>query len=126
MRDYVATLRAGYQASDDATALIIAEHIAQLARDNALELEEGDEILVTQVIDFAPADVPQEIIDVLVKARNTLIKTRLSPMIDLARELDRVIFSLEHGDFDAIMPYDFSRMPEFIVQILKEGKAPIT
>lgn len=122
MKEYVATLRASFQCENDAEALLVAHDIAEMARGGILEEAEGDDIVVTQVIDYAPADTPQEIINVLAKARNTLIKTKVSKMLDLARELDMVIFSLEKGDFELIAPYD-QRFMDLVEQVIS-GKAP--
>lgn len=122
-RQYVATLRASFEAEDDAQALLIADDIATQGLDKILEAEEGDTIIVTQVIDYAPADTPQEIINVLAKARNTLILTKMQPMIDLAREVDKVIFSLEKGDWVGFAPYDYGRFME-LIELVINGGAP--
>lgn len=124
MPNYVATLRASYDAPDDATAMVIADDIRTQGLDKILQVEDGDDIVVTQVIDYSPADTPQEIINVLAKARNTLIKTKLQAMIDLAREIDKVIYSLERGDWTSFAPYDFGRFMELLEIVIAGGSPP--
>jgi len=108
---YVATLRALFQAQDDATAVFIADKI----RENGavdLEEDEGDSLDVSQVTSSGLDLTPDETIVVLKKARNLLIKTRIKQCYNLAKDLDKVIHSLlvkenpeivygtySHGDF---------------------------
>lgn len=122
MRNYIATFRAGINASDDATAMIRTEDIIDAVVDNILYHDDGEDFVLTQLTDFAPADTPQEAINVLIKARNTLIKSRLQAMINLAMELDKVIFSLENGDWEGIMPYNYRFMD--LMKTVLDGGSP--
>ena len=121
-KEYVATLRASFQADNDAEAMLVADDIGTAALIHVLEEDAGDEIIVTQVIDYAPADTPQEIITILTKARNTLINIKLQKFLEMARELDILIYALEQGDYDLYSPYD-QRFMDVVEQVLK-GESP--
>lgn len=121
-REYVATLRLGYKAADEIEAQLIADSVVTEAM-KILESEDGDEAVITQVTDYAPADIPAEAINVLIKARNTLIKAKLHHTVEAARELDKIIFALEHGDWIALAPYDYGRFVDVMTAIFA-GKAP--
>lgn len=122
--EYVATLRAGYSAEDDATAMMIAHAMATKITDEMLDADEGDEVIVTQVIDYNLPDTTAEIRLVLAKARNVLIRTRIASMIDVAKEVDKVIFALDHGDYQSMMPYDHGRFMDIMEKTLN-GENPV-
>jgi len=119
-REYVATIRLGYKAESEVDATLIADSVVTEAM-KILEPEDGDEAIVTQVTDFAPADIPQEAINVLIKARNTLIKAKLFHTVEAARELDKIIYALEHGDWIALAPYDYGRFMDIMTDVIKGG-----
>lgn len=118
MPQYVATIRAQYDALDDAEAMLIADDIMTKGGVD-LELEDDDEIVVTQVVSTAPADTPEEIIDVLARARDTLILFRVNAYINLAKELDKFIYAIENHDEDMIMAYDHGRFMDVMRSVLK-------
>lgn len=121
---YVATLRAVYDAPDEVTAILIADKI----RENGsldLEEEDGDVLEITQVTNN-PADLtPEETLNTLRKARNALIRTRIRQCYELARELDKTIYLLQHrseGDL-ALAGYDYGTFIE-TTEIVLEGGDP--
>lgn len=118
MSQYVATIRAQYDAMDDAEAMLIADDIMTKGGVD-LQLEDEDEIVVTQVVSTAPADTPEEVIDVLTRARDTLIIFRRVAYINLARELDRFIYAIENHDEDMVMSYDYGRFMDVMRSVLK-------
>lgn len=122
MPQYVATIRAQFDASDDAEAMLIADDIMTKGGVD-LETEEGDEIAVTQVINTAPADTPEELIDVLARARDTLILLRRRDTVELGREIDKQIYALENHDEDRVMTYDFGRFMEHMRRLLMKEES---
>lgn len=119
MHQFVATFRATYKAESEVEANLIAYNIEELVTQEILDEDEEDEIVTTQVIDTEPAVVVDEMLNVLAKARDTLIKTKLQSCVDVAREVDKVCFALEHGDLKSIVPYDYGRFMDRIEHIIK-------
>lgn len=121
--EYVATLRATYKAGSDAEAELAAHRMAELIREEILDDEEDDDIYVTQVISTEPAVIAEEIISVLARARDTLIRTKLSHCVDVAREVDKVCFALEQGDLESLVPYDYGRFFDRLEEVLKRANS---
>lgn len=122
---YVATLRAVFDAEDDVSAQLIAETIAHHGRTD-LEEDEGDSLDVTQVTNFGINLTPEETITRLKQARNLLIKTKLRYCWDQAKELDKVIWALEHRDDDMFLAgYDWGRFLQMAKAIIDEGANPL-
>lgn len=115
---YVATLRASFAADDEVQAQLAADNMAEAVRE--LLDEDTDDVVVTQVIDTEPAIVADEMVNVLARARDTLIKTRMMSYVDLAREIDKVCFALEYGDLQTLVPYDYGRFMERVEQLLRK------
>lgn len=122
---YVATLRAVYDAEDEVQAIFIADQIRLNAMQD-LDEEEGDSIEVTQVTSDALHILPEEVLRVLRRARNQLIRTRYKQCYELAKELDQQIFVLEHrGEPDFSMAgYDYGKFMEVSEAILMKGENP--
>ena len=95
MPQYIATLRAVYEAADDAEAAFAADQIRENGRSDFDE-ESENTLDVTQVTSNQLDVTPEETIVHLKKARNLLVKTRIRQCYDLARELDIQIYALEH------------------------------
>jgi len=91
---YVATFRAVYDADNDVMAQVVADQI-RLNAEADLSPEDGDEFECTQVTDNEQNLTPDELIIMLRKARNLLIKTAWRPAYDAARELDRLIYAMQ-------------------------------
>lgn len=118
--DYITTFRAFFKAPDDATADIVAYDIQQAAK-ALLDEEDGDEVVVTQTTSLGIPTSPAEMIPPLAVARNILIRSRRQGMVDLARELDRVIFALEGGDFAQVRTYDYGRFMDLMEEVMRGG-----
>ena len=124
MEAYVATLRAHIVTEDEVSANLIIEGLRETMMEN-LDEEEGDFVVVTQVIPFNPMNLqtPQEICDVLRRDRNILIATRYKEMWDIARSLDQTIHMLMTGG-DELQGYDYGRFLEIAEMVLR-GANPI-
>ena len=120
MKPYAASLRAIFQADNEVIAHVIAEQIRQNG-ERDLQLEDGDSIDVSTVIPYGLGVSRQELSTILRAARNILIETKIKQCFDLARELDRVTWILEHraeDHFDAAgwEPGDFMDVVEKILK----------
>lgn len=128
MTQFIATLRAVFDAPDEALARAIAEEIA-INGSKELEEEEGDSLAVTQVTSYGLLLEPQEVLVKLRLARNLLIQTRAPSCIDVARMLDEQIYMLEHRTEGepafALAGYDYGAFMETCKQILTEGRNPL-
>lgn len=124
-RIFVATLRATFRAPSEVDALVIADQI-RLNGEADLDEEDGDELEVTQVTSNGLELSPDELLLHLRKARNLLIKTRKRACYDLARELDKVIFSLNFHDEPGFTEsgYDYGHFMELAEAILVRGEEP--
>lgn len=124
MEAFVATFRAHIVSEDEVGANLIVEGLRETMMEN-LDEEDGDFVVVTQVISFNPVTLrtPQEICDVLRRDRNMLIATRYKEMWDIARSLDQTIHMLMTGG-DELQGYDYGRFLEIAEEVLR-GKNPI-
>lgn len=121
---FVATLRVHLVAPDEVEANLIIEGLRETMMEN-LDEEDGDFVVVTQVIPFdaKTLQTPQEICDVLRRDRNLLIATRYKEMWDVARSLDQTIHMLNTGG-NELQGYDYGRFLEVAAEVLA-GKNPI-
>jgi len=92
---FVATLRTIFDAQDEMEAILMANEFQERIADL---LDEDDIVDVTQVIPFETArQIPSaEMIEQLRRSRDLLIKTRIVQCFELARELDKTAWTLEH------------------------------
>lgn len=122
---YVATLRLAYQAEDDIEAHLIADLARERAESEFDTVDSDDEVLLTQVTNFAAAVEPRELLTRLTLTRNDLIRTRYKECYDLARELDRLADALQKRLMpEEVADYDFGKFPEVARLILIEGENP--
>lgn len=91
---YIATLRAVFRAGDDVEAIMIADQI-KVNGEKDLDEEDGDTLGVTQVTQNLALLSPEETVTLLRRARNALVRTRITQAYDLAQELDKFIYMLE-------------------------------
>jgi 23S rRNA maturation mini-RNase III len=126
LQAFIATLRCIINVESAVDAEVTAERLRQIAMEY-LDEEEGDEVVVTQVMDTAIALEPTETLNVLKRARNALIKTRIKQCYDMARGLDETIHALEHREnIGGVMPtYDYGRLLEIAEAILQRGENPL-
>lgn len=94
MQKYLATVRVTFEAEDEVEAQLIgnemSEHLAQL-------LEDNDTVDVTQMIPFGTDwTTPEEMVAHMRIVRDMLIRTRIIQCFDLAKEIDKQAWILEH------------------------------
>lgn len=128
MPTYVATLRAFFDADDDASAMLIADKIAENAAVDLNDDEDSDDaVVLTQVTSNALELTGEESITQFRLTRNLLIKTRIKQCYEMAKELDKMIWVLEHRQeqgFD-LANYDYTKFYEIADDILNRGMSPI-
>jgi len=107
---YIATMRLVLEAEDDVAADLAAEEVREAAA-QALDEDVDETIDVTQVIkaDLSGAVEPAEVVEQLRRSRDLLILTRLKTCFELAKELDKVAWVLEHRREDTfdLGSYDY-------------------
>lgn len=121
---YIGTMRVVIFVEDELDATLTMDRLRQECAD-LLDEEEGDTVAVTQVLPFTYDVVPEEVLNILKRARNALIKTRKKECYDLAYALDQEIFQLALAQ-DPTMPaaYDYGRMMSFVEAIFKRKEEP--
>lgn len=96
MRQYTAVLKAVFEAPSDVDAILIAENVRELGL-AVLSQEDDDSI---DVVDVSPTLLLKydriELVRVMRKTRNMLIATRIRQCFDLAREIDKTAWILDH------------------------------
>lgn len=123
-RTFLMTFRANVICTDEVEAMMIADVIKEEGSKH-LDEEDGDDLDVTQVLDFSPALEPTELIDRLVRTRNDLIRTRIKECWDVAQQLDQVIWGLQKR-VDPMMQgnYPYGRFMDYATAILERGEFP--
>ncbi len=94
-RQFIGTIRCVIEAQDELGARLEMNEIVEAGGEL---LEDGETIDVTQII---PAELqgvvePAEMVEQLRRSRDMLIKTRIIQCFELARELDKTAWVLEH------------------------------
>ena len=125
MPKYCATFRAMFGADDDVMANVVADQI-RLNAEQDLEEDEGDTFECTQVTSAALNLTPDELLQQFRKTRNLLIQTRMRPCWELGKELDRMIYALQHKDDPrfTLSTYDHGTYMELTERILVKGEEP--
>lgn len=116
---YVATFRVTLVEDSEVGANLVVESLRDKMMET-LDEEEGDSVVVTQIIPFSLQHIrtPQEICDVLRRDRNILIATKIKELWDIARSLDQTIHILETGS-DQLIDYNYTRFLELAEQIFR-------
>ena len=113
-------MRLSFQAEDEVEAKIICDELESVIA-HQLEDDESAEAGVTQLLPFGSAGLsPQETVEQLRRSRDLLILTRISQCFDLARELDKVAWVLEHRNeetFD-LASYDWGSFMDRVNTLL--------
>lgn len=124
LQQYIGTMRVVINVEDELDATLTMDRLERECMD-LLDEEEGDSVAVTQVLPFTTDVTPEEVLNILKRARNALIKTRIKECYDLASALDQQIFQLALSQ-DPTMPaqYDYSRMLGFVEAIFKRKGEP--
>lgn len=120
---YLVTIRCTLDAEDDLEAKLEANEVIEQASD---VLDEDDTIDVTQIIPLSlqRSVEPSEMVAHLRRSRDMLIKTRIIQCFELAKELDKVAWILEHRSeetFD-LAGYDYGAIYDLADTIL--GRQP--
>lgn len=106
---FIATLRATFEADDEVEAALMANELVEAAADI---MDEGATLDVTQVIplDLKRKIEPAELVEQLRKSRDMLILTRIIQCFELAKELDKIAWILEHRSEDSfdLAGYDYT------------------
>lgn len=121
MPKFIATFRAMYEAEDDVAAILAADIIRE---NGAAELDEGGELIVTQVTSSLIEVAPEESIIHFERSRDLLIKTRIRQCFDMAREFDKMIYVLRHRneqDFN-LANYDYGAFMDRVEELLIQKK----
>jgi hypothetical protein len=127
MTQYIATLRAVFDAESDVEAYLIAEQVRENG-ERDLEIEEDDSLDITQVTSNPLEVSPEETLVVLRRARNQLIRTKVRWAVDMARELDRAIWILKHraeAEVDYAPPYPVSSFIDLVRAIIQKKENPL-
>lgn len=124
IKQYVAILQAVYSADDPVTAQVIAEAI-RLNGSVDLELDEGDSVDVLEVMPLDISLSRAELIQHMRVTRNALIRTKVLQCFELAKELDKAAWILQHNAEDMwhMGSYDYGKFVEISQQVLK-GETP--
>lgn len=124
MAKYIATLRATFDADDDVGAELVANELAECG---AEVLEDDDTIDVTQVLGVVNAQTALTALEICEQVRRTrdiFIRTRIKQLFELAKELDKTAWILEHRNeaaFD-LAGYDYTAFMERAEELLNESR----
>jgi len=118
-RTFIGTIRCVIEAQDELEARLEMNEVVEAA---AEVLDEGETIDVTQIIpiELQRAIEPAEMVEQLRRSRDLLIKTRIVQCFELARELDKTAWVLEHRaeeSFD-LSGYDWGEFMDLTNRLL--------
>ena len=121
---FIGTFRIVLNVQDEVEANLTMDRL-RLECEDLLDEDDGDEVLMTQLIPFTTDVNPEEILTILKRARNVLIRTRMKQCWDLARDLDMTIHTLAtqvYPEYPA--NYDYSKLLEISDRILNHHEEP--
>lgn len=113
--------------TDEVDATLMMERLRESCLDLLDPEEDGDTVAVTQLIPVELYDhlVPEETLNVLKRARNALIRTRITDCYDMAREFDIMIHHLAvKMNIAEATPYDYGRFTSLVDRILNKNEDP--
>jgi len=121
---FIGTLRIVVYVQDEVEANLTMDRL-RLECEELLDEEDGDEVLMTQIIPFTTDVSPEETLTILKRARNALIRTRIKQCWDTARDLDMTIHTLSmQVDPEYPANYDYSKLLEISERILHKKEEP--
>lgn len=124
LQEYVGTMRVVVNVEDELDAHLTMDRL-KTECETLLDEEDGDVVAITQILPFTTNVRPEETLNILKRARNALIKTRIKECYDLAGELDKQIHSIACQMDSTMSPqYDYSRMMSFVERIFKLKEDP--
>lgn len=124
VRPYIAQVRIAFEAESDVHAESRMDWIK--ARINE-QLDEDDTVRVTQLVSFGEPETKEEVLTRLRLARNELIRLSYKDAMNLAQQLDMMIWMLiRRASDDDPLPndYNYNRVI-LIAEALKRGENPI-
>lgn len=116
--EYTSVIRMVFVADSIPEAEMTAYAAVEAIEENLVELDHGDEVEVTYVGPQIDGTTPSELIASLERTRNTLILTKSQRCWEVAKELDKLVFALERGDYTALASYDHGRFFEIAQKVL--------
>lgn len=123
---HIATLRLFIHTESEVDAVVAADEIAEEVLQEYLDAEDGDRVEVTQVTAFTTDIQPTEILTVLSRARNALVRTRIKECYDEAKSLDFIIHHLRYRESSELLPpYDYGKFIEIAKSILEDNEDPL-
>lgn len=122
-KQFIATLRTTFGAEDELEATLMANELQEAV---ANLLDDGETVDVTQVIPYnLPKRLePAEIVEQLRRSRDVLIMTRIVQCFELAKEIDKIAWILEHRaeeSFD-LSGYDYTAVFDRADQLLNRRR----
>lgn len=123
---FVNTLRIFVYEKDEVAAALAVEDIIDLIEDYLVP-EDGDRVESTQLTPFTTDVEPEELLVILARARNGLIRTRIKQCFDLGKQMDEIIHALRHRDDGSgfIPPYNHGDFIMLAKKILTDGEDPL-
>jgi hypothetical protein len=126
MNKYLTTIRVSFDADNEAKAMLVADHLAEVIIG---ELEDDDTCDVTQTINITAKHLtePEEVIARLSIARNDLIRTGYRDCFYTAQTIDQLIHALRRrlDPADMLPDYDHGGFIALAHIILNEGGNPL-
>jgi hypothetical protein len=121
---FVSTMRVITYCQDEVEAQITMDRLNEMVMEQ-LDEEDGDRVVVTQTTQFTTDVSPEEVLNVLKRARNVLIRTRIKQCFDLARDMDMTIHQLsQQYDAEYKPVYDYGNFITVAERILNKGEDP--
>lgn len=124
LQQFIGTVRVVLNVEDEVEATLTMDRL-RTECEELLDEEDGDEVIITQITPFTTDVSPEELLTILRRARNALIRTRVKECFDIASWLDQTIYQMAQTQ-DPSMPaqYDYGRMMDFLTRILKNKEDP--
>lgn len=124
MLQFIGTMRVILFVEDEVEAMLTMDRLQHECED-LLDEDDGDVVAITQVVPFTTDVSPEEILVILKRARNALIRTRMKECWDNARDLDMTIHNLTlQVDPTYAANYDYSRLLDIADRILNKKEEP--
>lgn len=123
MQRYRAVIRIEYLAETEVDAELVAMSAQNAIEASVIEVDNGDEVAITHIGPETSGTTPEELIAVLIPARNSLILTKSKPCWDAAKEIDKIIDALERHDHSFVSSYDHGRFFDIATKLLEEEES---
>lgn len=120
MQRFCTVIRMNYLAESEVDAELVALSAQEVLEGQVIELDHGDEVVITHTGVETGGTTPTELIATLIPARNALILTKSKPCWDAGKEIDKIIFALERHDHSFISSYDHGRFFDIAKEVLED------